>query len=907
VIDRYARGSLETTERVEMDAHIAECARCRSHILALDGTQQDDPRMTPTLAATSGTAPSAPGNAPTLPSGAMLGRYRIERVIGAGGMGVVYRAFDPKLGRAIALKVVRTVDGSASDAHTRLIREARAMAKISHPNVIAVHDTGDVDDEVFIAMELVVGSNLADWEKARPHPWRDLVGVYLQAARGLAAAHSVGLVHRDFKPHNVLVGDDERVRVLDFGIARSLDETDAPRTSRAAISRASQMAITETGAILGSPLYMSPEQHAGERADARSDQFSFCVALYHALYGVLPFPGTTYFELRHAVTTSEAAPPPRSSPIPPTIGHALLRGLSRERGARFSSMDELITLLADAARPRSHRWLLGASTALVVALVATVIVLATRTPVAPMEPELGFEAHQQPATFVDSDAPTLSPDGHRLAYSSAAGVVVRDLATGNSKIVYKGGANDLRWSPVGDRLLIATRTGPRIITADGVLVRELNLFGTLCRNAWSPDATRVVWHCFTDETFTVIHVASGETRTVVLSMPGLEKVTDLDWSFRGELAVAGLTKLGGEVWVADIDKVTAERLAVENKVVVAVRWNARGTRVYYSRLKPSGGGEIVHRDRGLPGIAQVALPVPSLSLSSQASFAITADERALFYSLQGDHADIVKRSATSTAPSFITTDAQLKVALSLSPDGGELAYAAGSVSAQQVYRQRLGGGSPISLPLPVGSYIRSCYSPRGDRLAILGRHGIAIVTLASGKVQNLPSPRMLRDELAWTSAGLVFQAETGALVVVDPVTGQSVTRDLGLTKITLTAFSRDGSRAAGLDASRHLVMVDLRDGSSRVISNAAQLRPLDFSEDGTWIYASQPSGGNDERVVAVSVGDGAQRLLGVGSKASESRVLPGESVVQIVAQARQVIWLASRDVRPTLVPESMAP
>jgi dipeptidyl aminopeptidase/acylaminoacyl peptidase len=120
-----------------------------------------------------------------------------------------------------------------------------------------------------------------------------------------------------------------------------------------------------------------------------------------------------------------------------------------------------------------------------------------------------------------------------------------------------------------------------------VLVRELNLFGTLCRNAWSPDATRVVWHCFTDETFTVIHVASGETRTVVLSMPGLEKVTDLDWSFRGELAVAGLTKLGGEVWVADIDKVTAERLAVENKVVVAVRWNARGTRVYYSRLKPS--------------------------------------------------------------------------------------------------------------------------------------------------------------------------------------------------------------------------------------------------------------------------------------------------------------------------------
>lgn len=889
-----------------MDSHIADCARCQSNLLALGGTQKDDPRLTPTLAATSETAPSAPSYAPTLLPGSTLGRYRIESVIGAGGMGVVYRAFDHKLGRAIALKVVRPADdGSSSDARARLIREARAMAKISHPNVIAVHDAGDVEDEVFIAMELVVGANLADWEKARPHPWRELVGVYLQAARGLAAAHRVGLVHRDFKPHNVLVGDDERVRVLDFGIARSSEESDAPRTSRAVISRLSQVAITETGAILGSPLYMSPEQHEGERADARSDQFSFCVALYHALYGALPFAGTTYFELRHTVTTSEAAPPPRSSPIPATIGRALLRGLSRDRGARFSSMDELITALADAARPRSHRWLLAASAALVAALGATVLVLATRTPDAPVEPDLGFEAHQQPVTFVDSDAPTLSPDGHRLAYSTAAGIVVRDLATGRSKIVYTGGANDLRWSPVGDRLLIATRTGPRIITADGALVREVNLFGTLCRNAWSPDATRVVWRCFTDETFTVIHVASGETRTVVLPMLGLEKVTDLDWSFRGELAVAGLSKTGGEVWVADIDKIAAERIALENKVVVAVRWNARGSRVYYSRLTPSGGGEIVHRDRALPGIAQVALPVPSLSLSSQASFAITADERALFYSLQGDSADIVKFSATSTSPSFITKDAQLKVALSLSPDGSEIAYAAGLVNAQRVYRQRLGGGSPISLPLPVGGYIRSSYSPRGDQLAILGMQGIAIVTLASGDVKTLPT-RKLRDELAWTTAGLVFQADTGALVVVDPVTGQSVTRDLGLAKITLTAFSRDGSHAVGLDASRRIVMIDMRDGSSRVISSVAQLRPIDFSADGAWIYASQPSG-TDERVVAVSAGDDAQRLLAVGSKASQSKILPDESVVQIVTQARQVIWLASRDVRPTLVPESTAP
>lgn len=163
-----------------------------------------------------------------LAAGKSLGRYVIQGLLGSGGMGVVYRAHDPELGRMIALKVVRPVEATEgqTQARGRLVREAQTMAKLAHPNVIVVHDAGTVGDDVFVAMELVDGEDLGAWERAAKRTWREVVDVYLQAARGLAAAHRAGLVHRDFKPANALVGRDGRLRVLDFGLARStLDAT----------------------------------------------------------------------------------------------------------------------------------------------------------------------------------------------------------------------------------------------------------------------------------------------------------------------------------------------------------------------------------------------------------------------------------------------------------------------------------------------------------------------------------------------------------------------------------------------------------------------------------------------------------------------------------------------------------
>src|SRR5439155_5865060 len=233
-----------------------------------------------------------------------LGRYVVERELGSGGMGLVYAAYDPELGRKVALKLVRPrASGKMgpSEGRARLLREAQAMAQLTHPNVVAIHDVGTFGDQVFIAMEYVEGRTLSEWLSATKRPWREIVSLFAQAGRGLAAAHAKNIVHRDFKSDNVWVGEDGRARVLDFGLARAMrgagelpQSAGAPAEGKATRSPRVPLlaaAVTLPGTFLGTPPYMAPEQLKGESGDARADQFSFCVALYYALYGELPFAG----------------------------------------------------------------------------------------------------------------------------------------------------------------------------------------------------------------------------------------------------------------------------------------------------------------------------------------------------------------------------------------------------------------------------------------------------------------------------------------------------------------------------------------------------------------------------------------------------------------------------------------
>ncbi|MCA9657737.1 MAG: serine/threonine protein kinase [Myxococcales bacterium] len=276
-----------------------------------------------------------------------IGRFFVDMPIGQGGMGVVYAARDEQLDRTIALKLVHAESRPSDHAQLRLLREAQAMARLSHPNVVQVFEAGAHEDQVFIAMEYVRGETLDRWLRREARGWRETVAIFCQAGRGLAAAHKLGIVHRDFKPTNVLVGEDGRARVTDFGLARHVDvrEPESAEPPR----RVLDVALTLTDAEPGTPFYMSPEQFKRERVSERSDQFSFCVALYHALFGMRPFAGETRHALVAAVTSGALRTPPRGR-VPWRVHNAVLRGLSLDPESRFPDMDTLLVELATRTR-----------------------------------------------------------------------------------------------------------------------------------------------------------------------------------------------------------------------------------------------------------------------------------------------------------------------------------------------------------------------------------------------------------------------------------------------------------------------------------------------------------------------------------------------------------------------------
>jgi serine/threonine protein kinase len=271
----------------------------------------------------------------------LIGRYALRRRLGAGGMGIVFEAHDPSLDRELAIKVLHPRnDGRESEE--LLLKEAQSAARLVHPAVVTVYDVGVHEGRVFIAMEKITGRSMEAWLPTRP-AWRECVAVLARAARGLEAAHAAGIIHRDFKPANVLIGEDGRVCVADFGLAQEVAEVRFAPTSVVA-PQGLPRALTRSGHIAGTPPYMAPEQYLGTRQDERTDQFAFCVSLYEAIFGRRPFLAATGAELRDAILTAQPALPVAHE-IPNVLLNAISRGLGKSRRDRFATMGELAALL----------------------------------------------------------------------------------------------------------------------------------------------------------------------------------------------------------------------------------------------------------------------------------------------------------------------------------------------------------------------------------------------------------------------------------------------------------------------------------------------------------------------------------------------------------------------------------
>jgi tetratricopeptide (TPR) repeat protein len=373
----FAEARLPEDSRAEVEAHARACPSCHELVDAavklaeLERTAATN-RLRRVIAARAETAELGPSDSDEPPPlrqeplnpGAAIGHYTILALVGRGGMGEVYAAYDPKLDRRVALKVIHA-EAAARDRHARerLLREAQVTAKLSHPNVIVVHDVGVFEGQVFLAMEFVEGLTLAEWLVERRRTWREILEVYIQAARGLAAAHAAGLVHRDFKPENVMVASDGSVRVTDFGLARRIGQNDSVPDLDPEDASLVDSSLTRTGTILGTPLYMAPEQFSAGQLDARTDQFSFCVALYWALFRIHPFGGPS----RNAGAASVPLRKGKDA-APPWVQRVILRGLSRDPTARWSSMNDLAETLS--RDPVKRRRVVGAAAAVAAACIA---------------------------------------------------------------------------------------------------------------------------------------------------------------------------------------------------------------------------------------------------------------------------------------------------------------------------------------------------------------------------------------------------------------------------------------------------------------------------------------------------------------------------------------------------------
>ncbi len=304
---------------------------------------------------------SASISSSTLSRGTSVGRYVVIDRLGAGGMGVVYRAIDPQLERMVALKLLRFGEhDDVASQHARLLREAQALARVRHPNVVTVHDVGVEDGRVHVAMELIEGQTLGQWLRAEPRAWARVLEVFVQAGRGLAAAHEERLVHRDFKPDNVMLTDRGRVVVMDFGLARGNDPSpdSEPDRIEGPENLLLSTEITRVGTLVGTPAYMSPEQLAGRSADLRSDQFAFCVALFEGLYGERPYQADGVMALVLAITNGQMTEPPASVRVPGWLDRIVRRGLRSEPADRWPSMDALLDALTDPPSRRRRRRLL---------------------------------------------------------------------------------------------------------------------------------------------------------------------------------------------------------------------------------------------------------------------------------------------------------------------------------------------------------------------------------------------------------------------------------------------------------------------------------------------------------------------------------------------------------------------
>jgi serine/threonine protein kinase/Tol biopolymer transport system component len=885
-----------------------------------------------------------------LPRGAIVDRYVVLRKVGAGGMGIVYAAHDPELDRKIALKLVvaqATETGSrpSGGLRARLLREAQAMAKLSHPNVITVYDAGTAFDQVFIAMEFVEGVTLGRWIKDKPRSVREVLDVFRQAGRGLSAAHAAGLVHRDFKPDNVLIDKGGRARVLDFGLARTALKPDGqpgelpqahPQPAPAAAPTAAaqepppepvdlgdtlpassqdhlEWALTMTGAMLGTPLYMAPEQHLSQPADARSDQFSFCVALYEALYGRLPFAGSSLAELRAAVTGGKIQDPPKNARVPAWVRAVLLRGLRVAPGDRYPSMDALLVDLGKDPSLTRRRWFFATGSAL--ALLAAAGLLRQwgrkRGAVTIDHRRITFTGN---ATFS-----RFSPDGQRIAYAIGDRLVVRDLASGAETELQTGAIfHNIGWFPDGSEVTFSKlrEKGFYAIARGGGSAHLLAAMPASARGELSYDGAEVVYTTSIQKQLVVTARATQAERRIPVTWE-CNWVEDVVFSPSGRwLLVTTQHQARSTVWSVSVDGTMQQKVVDESIRPTSTRWARREDAFY---CLGAGGLYQVAFD---PGTGKAAgEPVRILKDSEIASISIGPDGTRIAYTRRKAHSSVwlvqLTRSGTEiTATSKRLTKGTLTTGgIALSPDQKTISFSQ-TEHASNIFTMSLTEGSPKQLTAfqnEQEEIAATAWSPDGSEIAFSQTKSdgsIKLFRIAAGGGAPSPlshSPVGEDGTIAWSPGQRILYHVAGNqnFMRLDPNTGDEeplIPEPVGW--IFGPSYSPDARQLAVYwnrkpNVGLHVVSVD--DGSCRLL-RSGQLFAIGWSADGRSIYAAEthstPTSHEPQKLTIVPVEGGEPTVIPFPFESSVQSVTEAvfvssmDAVACVVGEAESDIWIA---------------
>jgi serine/threonine protein kinase/Tol biopolymer transport system component len=777
-----------------------------------------------------------------LASGETLAHYRVEGKIGEGGMGAVYRGYDMRLRRTVALKVLSPERFADLGRKQRLLREARAASGLNHPNIVTIYEISSDQNVDFIAMEYVEGSSLGEMIPPTGLPPRDAVRFAIQISDALAKAHAAGVLHRDLKPSNIRITRDGCVKLLDFGLAKMLEP-----------SQSSQLdALTEEGAVLGTTAYMSPEQADGRSLDARSDQFSFGTVLYEMCTGRRPFTAHSRLALMTKIVNEDAQRPSEIVPLPVDLEPVILRCLRRDAAARYPSMLEVKSALEalDAgapvvrAKPESRLGLFRRRTAVrnAILLAAGISAAAAITIVRTRRLQRSFDADSPktvrftitPANLVKSGMPgeidaevSISRDGKHIAYVESAGgqLWVRDLDQEQARPV--PGATSVYqvfWSPDNEWIGYSAGVGcaPRggcdlvkIPVRGGTPATIAKLHGLFRRASWSSDGETIV---FCDATGMYTVPSRGGPIARIVEHPHIEHPSFLDLPGRRRAYLYQAFDKEQPVHAIYV------QVAGENQR----RLIAKSASINpYPAYSPTG--HIVYVDGVRDTTAIWALPFSLTTLQPTgksfpvaqhgASPAISQTGTLVYSDLPSDRHQMVVVDRAGTLLATVG-EIQRQNTPTLSPDGRKLVVAVEEGDTDLwVYDLQRGGRTRLTFD-PAFERL-GAWTPRGDQVTYTSFHNgifdlISKPSSGSGEGKLMASTPFPQMGPAWSADGkfLMFTA-------ISPE-----------TKADLLYRRRDGDGTMGEPS------VFLKTGFNEA---AAQ-----FSPDGGWVaYVSDESGRNE--------------------------------------------------------------